>query len=302
MAEKHDCVLEITENPIVISIGRIESRNLNFIKFACNMNKDRNIDIMGVVNLTDDSYFAQSRCAGIEQTLARVGCMIDEGTTIIDIGACSTRPGAEILGPELEWERLSGVLPEIRKSFPEVLISIDTFWSEVVRKAYGQIGGFIVNDISAGEDDPRMLPLVGSLGLKYVAMHKRGTPQNMQSLTDYDDVTGSVLAYFNEFAQKADRFGIKDWVLDPGFGFAKTIEQNYQLLAHLDHLSVLDRPVLVGVSRKSMIYKYFGITPEESLAATQVLHMKALQQGASILRVHDVAEAARTIALYRILD
>ena len=266
------------------------------------MNKDRNIDIMGIVNLTDDSYFAQSRCVGIEQTLTRVGCMIDEGATIIDIGACSTRPGAVILGPELEWERLSGVLPEIRKSFPEILISIDTFWSDVVLKVYDQIGEFLVNDISAGEDDPGMLPLVGSLGLKYVAMHKRGTPQNMQSLTDYDDVTGSVVAYFKEFSQRAAENGIKEWILDPGFGFAKTIEQNYQLLTQLDHLSVLDRPVLVGVSRKSMIYKYFGITPEESLAATQVLHMKALQQGASILRVHDVTEAARTIALYRILD
>ena len=266
------------------------------------MNKDRNIDIMGIVNLTDDSYFAQSRCAGVRQTLERIRRMVDEGATIIDIGACSTRPGAEIVGPEQEWGRLSGVLPEIRKAFPGITISIDTFWSEVVRKAYDQIGEFLVNDISAGEDDPRMLPLVGSLGLKYVAMHKRGTPQTMQSLTDYDDVTGSVLAYFKEFSDKAAHNGIKDWILDPGFGFAKTIEQNYQLLAHLDHLSVLDRPVLVGVSRKSMIYKYFGITPEESLAATQVLHMKALQQGASILRVHDVAEAARTVALYRILD
>ena len=265
------------------------------------MNKGRNIDIMGIINLTDDSYFAQSRCAGVEQTLERVGRMIEEGATIIDIGACSTRPGAEIVGPERELSRLSEVLPEIRKSFPEVVISVDTFWSEVVRNVYDQIGEFIVNDISAGEDDLQMLPLVGNLGLKYVAMHKRGTPQTMQSLTDYDDVTESVLAYFKEFADMADRAGIKNWVLDPGFGFAKTIEQNYQLLSQLDRLAVLEKPILVGVSRKSMIYKYFGISPEESLSSTQVLHLKALQQGASILRVHDVAEAARTVALYRIL-
>ena len=265
------------------------------------MNTGRNIDIMGIVNLTDDSYFAQSRCVSVRQTLERIGQMVDEGATIIDIGACSTRPGAEMIGPEREWERLSAVLHEIRRTFPDIAISIDTFWSEVVQKAYDEIGEFVVNDISAGEDDPRMLPLVGGLGLKYVAMHKRGTPQTMQSLTDYDDVIESVLAYFKEFSQRAAANGIKEWILDPGFGFAKTIEQNYQLLAQLDHLSVLDRPVLVGVSRKSMIYKYFGITPEESLAATQVLHMKALQQGASILRVHDVAEAARTVALYRIL-
>ena len=264
--------------------------------------KDRHIDIMGIVNLTDDSYFAQSRCAGLDQTLARVGCMIDEGATIIDIGACSTRPGAEIIGPEQEWERLSSVLPLVRGAFPDVEISIDTFWSEVVLKVYDQIGRFIVNDISAGEDDPRMLPLVGELGLKYVAMHKRGTPQTMQAMTDYDDVTDTVLTYFERFSEKAELNGIMDWVLDPGFGFAKTIEQNYRLLSQLDRLAALGHPILVGVSRKSMIYKYFGITPEESLAATQVLHMKALQQGASILRVHDVAEAARTIALYRILD
>ena len=181
------------------------------------MNKDRHIDIMGIVNLTDDSYFAQSRCAGVGQTLERIGKMIEEGATIIDIGACSTRPGAEIIGPEREWSRLSEVLPEIRKSFPEVVISVDTFWSEVVRNVYDQIGEFIVNDISAGEDDPQMLPLVGSLGLRYVAMHKRGTPQTMQSLTDYDDVTESVLAYFNEFAANAKLNGIKKWVIDPGF-------------------------------------------------------------------------------------
>ena len=266
------------------------------------MNTDRHIDIMGIVNLTDDSYFAQSRCVGVRQTLERIGQMVDEGATIIDIGACSTRPGAEIVGPEQEWDRISAVLPDIRKAFPNIPISVDTFWSDVVRKVYDQIGEFIVNDISAGEDDSQMLPLVGSLGLKYVAMHKRGTPQNMQSLTDYDDVTESVLDYFNEFSQKAAANGIGEWILDPGFGFAKTIEQNYQLLSQLDRLAVLEKPILVGVSRKSMIYKYFGITPEESLAATQVLHMKALQHGASILRVHDVAEATRTVALYRILD
>ena len=265
------------------------------------MNKDRKIDIMGIVNLTDDSYFAQSRCAGVDRTLERVGQMIYEEAAIIDIGACSTRPGAEIIGPEQEWERLSAVLPEIRNTFPEAVVSIDTFRSDVVRKAYDLIGGFIVNDISAGEDDPQMLPLVGELGLKYVAMHKRGTPQTMQSLADYDDVTASVLAYFEEFSVKAAVNGIREWILDPGFGFAKTIDQNYQLLSQLDRLTAMGKPVLVGVSRKSMIYKHFGITPEESLAATQVLHLKALQQGASILRVHDVAEAARTVALYRML-
>ena len=265
------------------------------------MNKDRHIDIMGVVNLTDDSYFAASRCADVDQAVSRVGRLIDEGASIIDIGACSTRPGSQPVGAVEEWRRLRPVLEAVRWTFPQARISIDTYWSEVVSRAYDLIGDFIVNDISAGEDDPQMLPLVGSLGLTYVAMHKRGTPEVMQTLTDYSDVVGDVLTYFKQFAQKALQFGIKDWVLDPGFGFAKTIEQNYELLSRLDEFKALGTPVLVGVSRKSMVYKYFNISPEESLPATQALHLRALQLGADILRVHDVAETARTIALYRLL-
>ena len=164
----------------------------------------------------------------------------------------------------------------------------------------------IANDISAGEDDPEMLPVVGRLGIGYIAMHKRGNSLTMQSLCDYEDVTRTVSDYFEEFSMKAQKFGLRYWVLDPGFGFAKNIDQNYQLLAQLDMISSRFAPqgirTLVGVSRKSMIYKLFGITPEESLAQTQVLHLKALQNGADILRVHDVAEASRTLALYRRLE
>lgn len=265
------------------------------------MNKDRHIDIMGVVNLTDDSYFAASRCADVDHAVSHVGRLIDEGASIIDIGACSTRPGSQPVGAVEEWRRLRPVLEAVRWTFPQARISIDTYWSEVVSRAYDLIGDFIVNDISAGEDDLQMLPLVGSLGLTYVAMHKRGTPEVMQTLTDYSDVVGDVLTYFKQFAQKALQFGINDWVLDPGFGFAKTIEQNYQLLSRLDEFKALGTPVLVGVSRKSMVYKYFNISPEESLPATQALHLRALQLGADILRVHDVAETARTISLYRLL-
>ena len=265
------------------------------------MNKDRHIDIMGVVNLTDDSYFAASRCADVDQAVSRVGRLIDEGASIIDIGACSTRPGSQSVGAQEEWRRLRPVLETVSRTFPQARSSIDTYWSDVVRRTYDLIGDFIVNDISAGEDDPQMLPLVGSLGLTYVAMHKRGTPEVMQTLTDYSDVVGDVLTYFKQFAQKALQFGIKDWVLDPGFGFAKTIEQNYELLSRLDEFKALGTPVLVGVSRKSMVYKYFNISPEESLPATQALHLRALQLGADILRVHDVAETARTVALYRLL-
>ena len=264
--------------------------------------KNRHIDIMGILNLTDDSYFAQSRCDGVDEALARVYNMVAEGATIVDIGACSSRPGSVPVGAEEEWYRLSPVLNAIRKEWPDLRISIDTYWSDVVCRAYDLIGDFIVNDISAGEDDPEMLPTVGRLGLEYVAMHKRGTPEIMQSLTDYTDVVGDVIRYFNQFAQKALQFEIKDWIIDPGFGFAKTLEQNYQMLSRLNEFKTFSRPLLVGVSRKSMVYNLLNISPEDSLAATQVVHLKALQQGADILRVHDVAEACRTVALYRAME
>ena len=259
---------------------------------------------MGIVNLTDNSYFAQSRRLGpdgepdMDRVLERTGRMIDEGASIIDVGACSTRPGSEPVGEQEEWRRLSPALKAIRESFPHVRISVDTYWSSVVRKTYDLIGPFIVNDISAGEDDPGMLGTAGSLGLTYIAMHKRGTPKTMQSLCSYKDVTGEVLEYFREFGRKAEEAGIKEWILDPGFGFAKTVEQNYRLLSELERFSCLGRRILVGVSRKSMIYKLFDITPEESLPQTQVLHLAALERGADILRVHDVAEAARTVAVW----
>lgn len=263
--------------------------------------KDRKIDIMGIVNITDDSYYAASRCSGLDQTLSRVEALMGEGADIIDLGACSSRPGAMQVGAEEEWRRLEPVLKQVRASFPDVTLSLDTYWSEVVSRAYDTIGEFIVNDISAGDDDPQMLPLVGRLGLKYIAMHKRGTPGTMQSLTNYNDIADDVLEYFRQFAQKALHFEIKDWIIDPGFGFAKTLEQNYQLLSRLDQFKQLRRPLLVGVSRKSMIYKYLNISPEDALSATQVVHLKALQMGADILRVHDVAEAVRTVELFRIL-
>ena len=263
---------------------------------------------MGIVNLTDNSYFASSRCLGpsgevdMHKALDRVRQMLEEGADIIDIGACSTRPGSQAVGAEEEWRRLGPFLQEVRKHFGEIRISVDTYWASVVEKAYDTIGPFIVNDISAGEDDPQMLPAVGRLGLEYVAMHKRGNPQTMQSLCQYEDVVEDVLEYFRKFGERAEQYGIRNWILDPGFGFAKTIEQNYQLLAHLDRFSALGRPVLVGVSRKSMIYRLLDITPEEALPQTQVLHYAALERGASILRVHDVAEAVRTVRILHVLQ
>ena len=265
------------------------------------MDKNRKIDIMGIVNLTDDSYFAQSRCGDVDSALSRVESLIREGATILDFGACSTRPGAVPVGACEEWRRLEPVLKAVRQTFPGVRISVDTWWSEVVSRTFDLIGDFIVNDISAGEDDSHMLSTVGELGLTYVAMHKRGTSQNMQQLTDYNDIVGDVVAYFDKFSKKALQFEIKDWILDPGFGFAKDISQNYEMLSRLEEFKIINRPVIVGLSRKSMIYKYLDIRPEDALPATQVLHLKSLQQGADILRVHDVAEAVRTVSLYRML-
>ena len=272
------------------------------------MDKNRKIEIMGIVNITDDSYFSASRCLGsdgrpdMDAVILRIGRLIGEGADIIDIGACSTRPGSDPVGEDEEWRRLRPVIEEMKVSFPDATLSVDTYWASVVRKVHDLWGRFIVNDISAGEDDPEMLGTVGSLGLPYAAMHKRGTPKTMQSLCDYGgDVTGEVLRYFAEFAEKAENAGVRDWILDPGFGFAKTVEQNYELLSGLDRFTAFGRKILVGISRKSMIYRKFGITPEESLPQTQVLHFAALQKGADILRVHDVAEAARTVELYRIL-
>ena len=249
---------------------------------------------MGIVNLTDNSYFASSRCLGpsgdvdLGKALDRTERMLAEGAGIIDIGACSTRPGSQGVGAEEEWRRLGPFLREVRRAFGDgIRISVDTYWAQVVERCFDTVGPFMVNDISAGEDDPAMLPLVGRLGLEYVAMHKRGTPADMQSLCQYEDVVEDVLA---------------EWILDPGFGFAKTVEQNYRLLAGLDRFAAMDRPILVGVSRKSMIYRLFDITPEESLPQTQVLHLAALERGASILRVHDVAEAVRTVRIWRALQ
>ena len=267
------------------------------------MGKDRQIDVMGIVNLTDDSFYEGSRCVGVDAAVSRIGAMLEEGADIIDLGACSTRPGSLPVGEKEEWARLEPVLKAARAAFPDARFSIDTYWASVVRNAYDLIGDFIVNDISAGEDDPMMLPVVGELGLTYIAMHKRGTPESMQGLSDYSDVVEDVKAYFEEFSEKAEHYGIRNWVLDPGIGFAKTIEQNYELLRRLDAFKELaDSPrILIGVSRKSLIYKYFNLSPAESLPATQVLGYAALTKGADILRVHDVAEAVRTVALYRML-
>ena len=275
---------------------------------------------MGIVNLSGDSFFSSSRTSRPSEALRRIDALLGEGADCIDIGAASSRPGSVNPGPEEEWKRLEPVLSDYREIQDDrkecdkqeaadgahgvdIPISIDTIWSEVIRRATDLVGPLTVNDISAGAADPAMLPLAGSLGLRYIAMHMRGTSATMQTLTDYPEgVVRAVSSFFSAFARRARRFGIKNWVLDPGFGFAKTMQQNDELLRGMSVLCRHGRPLLVGVSRKSMIYKRFGISPEDSLPATQVVQLRALQEGADILRVHDVAEAARTVSLYRALS
>ncbi|MCI2082003.1 MAG: dihydropteroate synthase [Bacteroidales bacterium] len=258
----------------------------------------RDIKVMGIVNVDDDSYYAPSRVLGSDQAKNRIALLLDEGAGIIDIGACSTRPGSAQPDEEKEWLRLEPVLKMIRPSFGNIMVSIDTYRSTIVEKAADILGNFIVNDISAGEADENMLPVVGNLHLTYIAMHMRGTPQTMQNLCEYGDVTKEVIRYFREFAVKAGNNGIKEYIIDPGFGFAKTVDQNYQLLAQLGQFKSLQRPILAALSRKSMIYKPLDISPEEALPATSALNMVALQNGADILRVHDVKEACQCIAMY----
>ena len=271
--------------------------------------------IMGILNLTPDSFYPGSRVQ-TDDFLQRFTGMLEEGADVVDIGACSTRPGAPQPSLEEEWSRLEPVLEMLgREAFPSASlrdpvranapgkaslpsISIDTYRSEIVRRAYDIIGPFMVNDISAGALDPQMLRTVGRLGLPYVAMHMRGTPENMQEYTEYQDITADINAYFRAFAARAEAAGIRQWILDPGFGFSKTLEQNWELLRRLDQIQTGGHEMLVGLSRKSMVYKKLGITPEEAMPATQVVQAAALQKGATWLRVHDVKAAAQTARLY----
>lgn len=260
--------------------------------------------VMGIINITDNSFYAPSRALEPNEICKRFEKMIEEGADVIDLGACSTKPGSIPVSPADEERRIIMAVKALNDSKLcarlGAVLSIDTFRSSVVRKVYDLIGEFMVNDISAGEDDPLMLKTVGELGLPYVAMHKRGTPSSMQSLVEYPQgVVNEVVNYFKKFAEKASAFNIREWILDPGFGFAKTIEQNYELLQGLEKFKGLGRPILVGLSRKSMIYRLLDITPEESLPYTVALNLYALCHGAAILRVHDIPEAVRCVKIWR---
>ena len=245
------------------------------------------IHIMGIVNLTPDSFYSGSRTAACD-FMPKVRKMLSDGADIIDIGACSTRPGAPQPSLEEEWARLEPALCELRmEAQVSTAISIDTYRPEIVRRAYEIIGPFIVNDVGGG--NPEMLRAVGELGLPYIAMHGR-KPQG--------DVIEDILDFFRDFAVRAEANGVKEWILDPGFGFGKDIDQNYEVLNRLDELKKAGRDILVGISRKSMIYKKLGITPEEAMPETLALERIALEKGATWLRVHDVAETVQMVRDY----
>ena len=263
--------------------------------------------VMGIINVTPDSFYSGSRYLSPEDFIAACTKMVADGADIIDVGACSTRPGSVTVSEKREWELLKPIVEIIPKEFPALTFSIDTFRAGIVEMVYDIAGNFIINDISAGEDDERMLPLAAKLGLPYIAMHKRGTPQTMQSLTHYEDIVQDICKYFADFISKARAIGIKDIILDPGFGFAKTTEQNYTLLKSLRSFRFENGegsyyPLLAGLSRKGLIWKLLSITPDEALPATTALNLQALLNGADILRVHDVKQAKQMVTVYRQLS
>lgn len=276
------------------------------MKISCNFdNMKRNVRVMGILNLSPDSFYEASRATSESEFRDGMDRMIASGADIIDIGLFSSRPGAEYVSPEEQFARVEQYLQILRDEYiskSNIELSFDTTSSEVVLRIYDSIGPFIVNDISASAEDDDMLKRVGELSLDYIAMHMKGDPRTMQSLAQYDSVVTDVIEFFKQFEERASRFGINNYIIDPGFGFSKTISQNYELLAHLDEFSTLNREILVGISRKSMIYKLLGTSPDDALSATSALHLYALNKGASILRVHDVRQAKEVVSLYNALQ
>lgn len=252
--------------------------------------------VMGILNLTPDSFYDGGKYKNESEILSQVYMMLKNGATFIDIGAYSSRPGATHISEEEEISRLIPVVQLIIKEFPEALISIDTFRSKIAKLGI-ESGAALINDISAGKLDSEMLQTITDLRVPYIMMHMKGSPQNMLTQTKYNNLIEDILFYFSERLAETRKLGIIDVIIDPGFGFAKTREQNFELLQNLDLFKNLDKPILVGLSRKSMIYKTLNTSPSEALNGTSVLNTVALQKGANILRVHDVKEASECINL-----
>jgi len=254
--------------------------------------------VMAIINITPDSFFSGSRCSEEKVVIERAEKAINDGAKILDIGGYSTRPNADFVSEEEEIRRVCSALEIVRKKFPDIPISIDTFRAKVAEIAVNQYDVNMINDISGGMLDKNMLPTVAKINRPYVLMHTKGTPQNMQQLTDYEDLTSDILKYFSEKIEKLRNLGFtSDIIIDMGFGFAKTTEQNYQLMREMSVFECFNAPILVGISRKSMIYNVLGTTPQDALNGTTALHTIALLNGANILRAHDVKEAVETIKI-----
>lgn len=254
--------------------------------------------VMAIANLTPDSFFTGSRLFTEKDVLTHVGKALEEGADIIDVGAFSTRPSATYISEEEELERLKSPLRAIRKHFPDAIISLDTFRAGIARWGVEECKIDIINDISGGTLDDMMFETVAEMGVAYVLTHTRGTPQTMEQLTQYDNMISDILHFFEKKTTQLIHLGVKDIIIDPGFGFAKTLEQNYELLAKMTYFKELNFPVLYGVSRKSMIYNLLETTPEHALNGTTALNMLGLMNGANILRVHDVKEAVETVKIF----
>lgn len=252
--------------------------------------------VMGILNVTPDSFYDGGMLKNTDEVVQKVEKMLAEGADFIDLGGYSSRPGANFVSEEEELNRVVPIVKILVEKFPDILLSIDTFRSEVAKKAI-EAGAAIINDISAGKLDENMIPTVANLQVPYIMMHMRGTPETMQTLTEYTDLMKEINFYFSERIALARSFGLNDIIIDPGFGFAKTTEQNFELLQKLELLQIIDLPILAGISRKSMIYKSLENTPEEALNGTTFLHAFCLQKGAKILRVHDVKEAVECVKL-----
>lgn len=258
--------------------------------------------VMGILNVTPDSFYSGSRKQSEEDIRSRVKQIVDEGGQMIDIGAYSSRPGADDVSAEEEMARLRKGMKIVNEIAPDMPVSVDTFRANVAKMCVEELGVGIINDISGGELDKNMFATVAKLGVPYILMHMKGTPQTMQQAPHYDDLMKEILLYFAEKIQQLRDLGQKDIILDPGYGFAKTIEHNYHLLHHQEMLNVFELPLLVGISRKSMIYRLLDGTPEESLNGTSVLNTIALQKGASILRVHDVKECVEVVKIVEMME
>lgn len=253
--------------------------------------------IMGVVNLTPDSFYEQSRAQTQADIQRKAEQMLTEGASILDLGAYSSRPNAEHITEEEEWKRFQPALATLRKDHPNALLSIDTFRATIAERAVNEYGANLINDISAGEMDANMFSTIAKLGVPYIMMHMQGTPQNMQDNPVYDDLLADIRNYFTPKLRQLKQLGVRDIIIDPGFGFGKTIDHNYELVSRLGGFSIFEQPILVGVSRKSFIYKLLNTEPADSLNGTTAINMIALQKGVKLLRVHDVKEARELVQL-----